>query len=122
LGEEMIKELFGSLLVIASIFDAWKYVWNAQAIRRVGTAKGHSRKFLLAAIFNDTIKLIYGILIVDIFIILSSLLAMATMFYNFYTQYKFYPYRKRGLLHFKRPNILLYFWNSITPNRIRKRL
>jgi hypothetical protein len=118
----ILKEILGTILIITSLFDAWKYVWNAQAIRRIRTAKGHSRKFINAAIFNDLIKLAYGIVIIDWFIILSSILALVTMGYNFYTIYIFYPYKMRGCFNFKRPNIILYTINSWLPNRIRRRL
>jgi len=118
----IIKDLIGCLLVFSSIFDCWKYVWQAKAIKKVGTAKGHSRKFLNAAIFNDIVKLLYGVIILDLFIIVSSILALATMAYNFYIVYRLYPYRMRGCQNFKRPNILLYVLNSLQPNKIRKRL
>lgn len=116
------KDFIGGLLIFSSIFDSWKYIWNAQSIQKIGTARGHSRKFINAALFNDLIKLSYGIVIWDIFIVLSSILALITMNYLFWTIYKFYPYRMRGCINFKRPNILLYFWNSITPNQIRRKL
>jgi len=117
-----LKQILGVALIITSIFDAIKYQWNANAIKRVGTARGHSRKFINAAILNDTIKLFYAIVIKDIFIIGSSLLALYTMFYLFWTIYKYYPYRKRGLHNFKRPNIFLYTFNSLLPNYIRRKL
>jgi hypothetical protein len=118
----ILKEILGILLVGTSILDAVKYYWSAQKIKQVGTARGHSRKFLNAAISNDLVKLAYGVVILDLFIVISSILALVTMLYNFYIVYRFYPYRCRGLLGFKRPNILLYIWNSLTPNSIRKRL
>ena len=118
----VLKEIFGSLLIITSIFDAIKYYWSAEKIKSVGTAKGHSRKFLNAAIINDIVKLMYGAVIIDIFIIASSLLALLTMGYNFYVVYKLYPYRCRGLVGFKKPNIIYYILNSFMPNKIRKRL
>jgi hypothetical protein len=117
-----LKDILGGALIVTSLFDAWKYIWQAKAIQKVGTAKGHSRKFLNAAILNDVIKLTYGICIIDIFIIASSILALVTMGYNFYIVYKFYPYRCRGLDGFRKPNIFLYTWNSLTPNKIRRRL
>mgnify|MGYP001488246341 CR=1 FL=1 len=117
-----IKDMLGGLLIVTSIFDAWKYLWQAKAIKKVGTAKGHSRKFINAAIFNDVIKLNYGIIILDTFIILSSLLALMTMGYNFYIIYRYYPFKMRGCPNFRRPNIFLYLINSILPNSIRKRL
>jgi len=118
----ILKDIVGGIFIVTSLFDAWKYVWQAQAIKKVGTAKGHSRKFINAAMFNDTVKLCYGIIILDIFIITSSILALATMSYNFYTVYRYYPYRCRGLDGFKRPNIIYYIINSLIPNSLRKRL
>jgi hypothetical protein len=118
----MLKDIIGTILILASLMDAWKYMWQAKSIKKIGTAKGHSRKFINAAIFNDIIKLIYGTVICDLFIILSSILALVTMGYNFYIIYKFYPYRKRGLNNFKRPSIFIYIINSIQPNSLRKKL
>jgi hypothetical protein len=118
----VLKDFFGGLLILTSIFDGWKYVWNAKSIIKIGTAKGHSRKFINAAILNDIIKLGYGIVIADIFIICSSIYALGTMIFLFYTIYRYYPYRCRGLDGFKKPNLFLYIINSITPNQIRKRL
>lgn len=118
----MLKEIFGILLITASLFDAWKYVWSAQAIYKAKSSKGHSRKFIMAALFNDVIKLIYGLIIFDVFIIISSLFALGTMFYFFYIQYLYYPYLKRGLINFHRPGLWKYFINSLIPNKKRKRL
>lgn len=118
----MIKEIFGILLIIASLFDAWKYVWSARAICKAKSARGHSRKFIMAALFNDIIKFIYGIIILDMFIITSSLFALGTMLYFFYTQYLFYPYRHKGLINFHRPPLWKYLINSLIPNNKRKRL
>lgn len=118
----ILKDIIGSLLVITSIFDAIKYYWSAEKIKSVGTAKGHSRKFLNAAIINDIVKFMYGFVIIDIFIIASSILALLTMGYNFFIVYKYYPYRYRGLMGFKKPSILYYILNSFLPNKIRRRL
>ena len=117
-----IKQIFGIVFVITSYFDAIKYLWQSRAIRKVGTAKGQSRKFMNAAIFNDLAKLTYSICINDIFIFISSIIALATMLYCWYTIYKFYPYRYRNLLNFKKPNIFIYLINSLVPNRMRRRL
>ena len=116
------KELFGGLLIITSIFDAIKYSLQAAKIRHTKTAKSQSRKFINFAILNDIVKLIYGFVIIDWFIIISSILAIGCMLDLWYTTYIFYPYRCRGLMGFKRPNIILYFINSLLPNRLRKRL
>jgi hypothetical protein len=118
----IIKDFIGGLLIFSSIFDSWKYIWNAQSIQKIGTARGHSRKFINAALFNDLTKLSYGMVILDGFIVFSSILALGTMSYLFYTIYKYYPYKYRGLHNFKRPNIFIYFLNSVLPNQIRRRL
>lgn len=117
-----LKEIFGGLLILTSIFDAIKYYWAAKKIIEVGTAKGQSRKFLNAAIINDLVKLGYGIIIKDIYIISSSILALFTMIYDYHTVYLFYPYKYRNLLNFKRPSIFIFILNSILPNLLRKRL
>jgi hypothetical protein len=118
----LLKDIFGIIFIITSYFDAIKYIWQSKAIKKAGTAKGQSRKFINAAIFNDIAKLIYAILIKDIFIGISAIIALMTMIHCFYTIYKYYPYRMRGCQNFKRPNILLYLMNSLQPNSIRKRL
>lgn len=122
MNQILLKDIFGGLVIITSLFDAWKYIWQSQAIRKIKTAKGHSRKFLNAAIFNAIAKLLYGIILFDIFIVISSTLAVSTMIYNYFTVYKFYPYRCRGLTGFKRPSIFIYMINSLLPNRLRRRL
>jgi len=118
----IIKDIVGILFIITSIFDSIKYYWAAQKIKEVKSAKGASRKFLNAAILNDLVKLVYSIVIMDIFIFSSSILALITMSYNYIMVYKFYPYKYRGLIGFKKPNILLYIINSLLPNQIRKKL
>jgi hypothetical protein len=118
----MIKEYIGILLVFSSIFDAVKYYWAGTKILQLKSAKGHSRKFLNAAIFNDIVKLSYGITILDLFIIISSILALLTMGYNYYVVYRFYPYKYRNLLNFKRPPLWIYIINSLIPNKYRKKL
>jgi hypothetical protein len=62
----LLKDILGGILILTSIFDAWKYVWNAKSIIKIGTARGHSRKFINAALLNDSVKLFYGIIINDL--------------------------------------------------------
>ena len=116
------KNVIGVLLIITGIFDAWKYTWQAKKIQSVGTAKGHSRKFINMAITNDLIRITYSILIKDLYLVAINTIAMSCMINLWIIIYLYYPYRRRGLINFKRPNLILYFWNSITPNSIRKRL
>jgi len=117
-----LKDILGGALIITSIFDAIKYSLQAQKIRHTQTAKSQSRKFINFAIVNDVVKLAYGGVIVDWFIIISSLLAIGCMLDLWYTTYLYYPYKCRGLMGFKRPNIIIYLINSIQPNHIRRRL
>ena len=116
------KQIIGALLVFTSIFDALKYAVQANKIRKQQSAKGMSRRFTNWAISNDIVKLIYGIILVDIYIIVSSIMALGCMMYLWIETYLWYPYKHRGLSNFKRPNILLYLINSIIPNSIRKHL
>jgi len=118
----LIKNIIGGILIYTSILDGWKYIWSAQGIKKIKTARGHSRKFINAAIFNDIVKLIYGFVILDMYIIFSSMFALTTMIYNFWIIYIYYPYRCRGLQNFKRPPIYIFIINSIIPNRYRRRL
>jgi len=122
LNELTLKNFIGILLTISGIFDSIKYHWASQKIRQVKTAKGQSRKGINAAIINDGIRIGYCFLIKDIYLIISSILAMICMLECFYTIYTYYPYRMRGCYNFKKPNIFLYLINSILPNSIRKRL
>jgi len=117
-----LQNLFGNLLIFTSIFDALKYSIQANKIRKVKSAKSMSRRFINWAMSNDIIKLIYGIIIRDIYIVLSSLLSLICMIHLWIVIYLYYPYKHRGLVNFKRPNVLLYLINSLIPNSIRKRL
>ena len=80
-----LKNIVGAFLIGAGILDAWKYIWHIHAIKRARTANGHSRKFANAAITQDIVKLVYGFVIQDIYIILSTLAALITMSMYFYT-------------------------------------
>ena len=118
----LLKDIVGSILVVTSIFDAIKYTLQANKIRQTKNAKSQSRKFINFAIVNDIVKFSYGFIILDWFIIISSVLAIICMLDLWYTTYMYYPYKMRGCLNFKRPNIFIYLINSILPNRLRKRL
>jgi uncharacterized protein with PQ loop repeat len=117
-----LKEIFGGLLIITSIFDALKYSIQARKIQKAKTAKSISRKFINFALTNDFVKLAYGIVIGDLFIMASSVLALICMIDLWWQIYWFYPYRMRGCQNFKRPNLFFYTINSIIPNSLRKRL
>lgn len=117
-----LQQFFGGLLVFTSIFDAIKYSLQARKIWKAESAKSMSRKFINFALSNDFVKLAYGVIIIDWYIIFSSILALICMIDLWYAIYRWYPYRHRGLVGFKRPNVCLYIINSILPNSIRRRL
>ena len=118
-----LHNILGIILTITGIFDAIKYHWQTVAIRRVGLAKGHSRKFINAAILNDLVRLIYFIYVKpDIYLLIATAIALICMIELYGTIYWYYPYRMRGCSYFKRPNAFIYFVNSLLPNKIRKRL
>ena len=117
-----MKTFFGILLIISGIFDSIKYYWMGKKIKEVKTSKGYSRKALNIAITNDLIKLVYSMLIKDVNIFLTSIIALITMIYCFWQIYIYYPYKNRRKKNFKRPNIFLYIWNSILPNKLREKL
>lgn len=119
---EVIKTVFGVLLIITGIFDAGKYSLQAWKIEKAQSAKVQSRKFVMMAIGNDLIKTMYSILIMDAYIFISSVLAMICMLHLWLVVYKHYPYKHRGLHNFKKPNIIIFTLNACMPNRIRERL
>jgi hypothetical protein len=120
--------ILGYYLIWTGLWDAWKYIWEAQSIRKARTARGHSRKFINAAIHNDHIRIIYLIIIgilyhrLDWYLLSSSLLAVITMSYMWWTIYLYYPYRRRYSSYWKRPSLLIYVINSLIPNKIRRHL
>lgn len=116
------KQIIGVLLIITGIFDAIKYIWEAKKISEVGTAKGHSRKFINMALTNDLVRITYSILIVDFYLMFINAIALFCMFKLWWTIYLYYPYKNRNLLNWKRPNVFLYTLNSILPNSLRKKL
>lgn len=125
---EYLLQIVGIYLTISGLFDAYKYHWQANAIKKIKTARGQSRKFINAAIHNDLVKIVYLSLSayilkrIDWYLLSSSIIALIFMLECWWTIYLYYPYRYRGLSHFKRPNIFIYIINSLLSNKIRKRL
>lgn len=122
MNKHIILNITGVLLTITGILDAIKYHWSASKIRKRQSAKGHSRKFINAALANDLVRIVHCFLLPDWYLVVSSLLALIFMLEHWCMVYWYYPYRMRGCYNFKKPNILLYLINSVLPNRIRKRL
>jgi len=119
---KILVNFFGILLIATGILDAAKYAIQGRKIQVAKTAKNFSRQFMNFALGNDIIKLAYGLIIWDFYIILTSILALVTMVYMWWQIYLFYPYKRRGLVNFRRPNILIYIINSLLPNSLRRKL
>ena len=122
INSQTLKDVFGVLLILTGLFDAFKYTLQAWKIQKVGTARAQSRKFVLMAIGNDLIKTIYSIVIMDAYIFISSITAMLCMIHLWCVVYKYYPYRMRGMWNFKKPGLIKFTINAMIPNRIRERL
>lgn len=119
---DVFTKAIGGALIISGIYDGYKYHWLAVAIRKAGTAKGQSRKFVNAALVKDIVIFLYMILKFDVYILLMTFVGFIFTIELLITIYYFYPYRFRNLNNFKRPNFLVYFINSCISNKIRKRL
>ncbi len=119
---DIIADGLGLLLIVTGIFDAYKYHWGAKAIRKARTARGHSRKFMNVAIWNDATRIAYLSFRWDAFLMISSLLAIICMLEMWWAVYWFYPYKRRKQKNFKRPSLMVYVINSIQSNKTRKRL
>ena len=114
----MLHTILGVVMTISGIFDGIKYFWEAQAIIKIKSSRGHSRKFINVAIINDIVRIAYLIScpVLDWYLFISALVAIICMFYMYIQVYWYYPYIG------KRANIFAYIWNSILPNNIRPQL
>ena len=119
---ETLKAIVGVILIGTGVFDAWKYSLQALKIQHAKSARTQSRKFVLMAIGNDLVRTLYGVLLLDIYIILSGLLALVCMLHLWIVVYIYYNYKQRGLQNFRRPNIFVFTWNACVPNNLRERL
>jgi uncharacterized protein with PQ loop repeat len=119
---KLLVNIIGIILIGTSILDALKYELQAQKMLKAKSSKNISRRFINWALLNDLVKLLYGVLILDIYISFTSILSLVTMCHFWYVQYLYYPFRRRGLHNFKRPGLVTYFINSLIPNSKRKRL
>jgi hypothetical protein len=117
-----LTNIIGFLFIITGCLDAIKYLWEASKVKNAKSAKTHSRKFINCALLNDIVKLAYGVCLMDIYIILTSIIAIFTMSYLWWQIFLWYPYKQRGLINFRRPNVFVYLINSILPNSLRRRL
>ena len=118
----ILIQLLGFALIISGVWDGYKYHYLAVAIRKIGTAKGQSRKFCNVALVKDLFIFLYMMVNFDLYILLLTLVGFIFTTELLITIYIFYPYRYRNLLHFKRPSFWKYFINSWQLNRTRRRL
>ena len=120
---QVLRDIFGFALVLTGILDAWKYALQASKIRREKTSGALSRQFINYAILNDVVKMGYGFIIWDAFIISTSILALICMMYLFWTVYIYYDYETYPRrCYVKRPSLFTYTINSVLPNSKRKHL
>lgn len=120
----MIKDVAGLLLIAWGYLDGIKYWIEGNKIRRIHSSKGHSRNFINLALGNDVYRLFYFIFIDrNIYVLITTIIALVCMVYMFYQIYTYYPYRtypRKKII--ARPSIIRYIWNSLLPNRIRRHL
>jgi len=119
---ETVKDIVGTILIFTGVLDALKYSLQAWKIKKSQSSKIISRKFVVFAIINDVVRLLYSILIRDVFIFVASILAFICMAHLWWNVYIHYPYKFKGLAHFKRPNIWIFTLNALIPNNLRRHL
>lgn len=120
--KETILHITGFMLALTGWRDAYKYHISAQTIRKIKTAKGHSRRYINDAIHHDLWRIIHCCILPDWWLVFSSIVAIFFMIEHWYTVYLYYPYKLRGCPNFKRPSLWIYFFNSIVPNKVRRKL
>lgn len=117
-----LKTLFGVLVLIAGIFDAYKYRRQTQKLKRNKSSRNISRMFVFIAIICDIVIVLYTVIIKDFILIIIRTLSLYTMCELYYYVWKFYPYKNRKKRKFKKPNLILFLRNTLLPNNIRRHL
>lgn len=117
-----LKTLLGVLVLIAGIFDAYKYRRQTQKLRRNKSSRNISRMFVFIAIICDVVIVLYTVVIKDPILITIRALSLYTMCELYYNVWKFYPYKNKKKRKFKRPNLIIFVWNTLLPNNIRRHL
>ena len=107
----IFTQIIGLALIVSGIYDGYKYHWLSVAIRKAGTAKGQSRKFVNAALAKDIAIFLYMMLKFDLYILGMTFVGFIFTIELLITIYYFYPYRYRNLNNFKRPSFWVYFIN-----------
>lgn len=109
-------------MIITGALGGMKYHLNSMKIRKLQTAKGHSRMFINLGIIEYIARVSYAVVAHDFFVLMTGLIAFGFLMELMFYTYRYYPFHNRGLLHFKRPNFILYFINSWIPNRYAPKL
>lgn len=101
----MNRIIGGIIIIIVSIIDCWKYLWQAAKIRKCKNSKMVSRKFYIESLLAHLI--IAGILASwkQWFMMLVFIIGIFTTAITVYTCWQYYPKKERG-------NILQYLKNS----------
>jgi len=114
---------WGIGLVLSRFYDGYKYHIQSKKIRKLKLSRGHSRDFGNIAMGVDGFMLLYFIFKnFDLYMIISTIIMILFVAEYWLTLYWFYPFRMRGCSNFKRPNLWVYFLNSIQSDKSRKRL
>jgi len=85
----------GFLLLVFGTFDNWKYVWQANKMKRMKSSYLISRKFLLMAFFSHLIGTIYVFPKNDLVLLVVYSLGIFTAAYCYWVSYKNYPKRPK---------------------------
>jgi len=119
----IIQSILGLLLVFGGFVDGWKYRLQTRKILKNKTAKNCSRMFANISFLVRIPMIGYGIFVKDIFIVLTSIVALYFIFEYYWTIYNYYPYHKYPKrITIKRPNFFRYIINSFQPNSKREHL
>jgi hypothetical protein len=118
----IIISILGVLLIIFGVLDGWKYHIVANKVKLAKSSKTHSRMFTNITLGKDVVMVAYLCFKPDAFLMIMTLLGFIFAIEYFWQIYRFYPFLKRGLNNFKRPNLIIYVINSLLPNSLRRRL
>ena len=120
---DILIDILTYSLFMMGVWDAFKYKIMSNKMAKYKSSKEHSRTFLNGSIFYRILLWLYATFVLHDWVIKWTCgIALLTLGEAWETMYKHYPYKGRGLNNFKRPSRLVYLWNSLLPNHIRKRL
>lgn len=118
----MLYFIVDLLVAIAGFADGFRYRILSNKIRKYKSTKGHSRRFMMSGIFVKSLILFKGLMYRDWALIVLAITGLLCLIEYYILSYIYYPYKYRGLAHFKRPSFLRFFINSILPDSYKKRL